>query len=68
MAYKKNKLFDIDTSSKQSSNINQAYFHFMVVRFLFAAKRAQQDIQVVVAFLYIRVSQPTKQVYQNWGM
>lgn len=59
------KLFDVDTMSKQSSVVDRDYFHQMVARLLFVAKRAQPDIQVAVAFLCTRVSQLTQQYYQE---
>ena len=41
-----NKLFDVDTKSAKLSIHDQDYFHWMVVRLLFVAKRARPDIQV----------------------
>ena len=46
------KLFNVDTTSTKLNVHDQDYFHQMVARLLFVAKRAQPDIQVAVAFLY----------------
>ena len=60
-----NKLFDMDIPSKKLSAIDQDYFHHMIARILFAAKRTCLDIQVTVTFLYTKVSEPTIQDYQK---
>ena len=54
------KLFDVDATSTKLSEHDQEYFHRMVARLLFVAKRARPDIQVAVAFLCTRVSSPTQ--------
>ena len=45
------KLFDVDVTSTNLHEHDQDYFHRMVARLLFVAKRTQPDIQVAVAFL-----------------
>ena len=45
------KLFEVDKGSPKLSLIDQDYFHRMVARLLFVAKRARPDLQVAVAFL-----------------
>ena len=59
------KLFDVDVTSTKLNVRDQDYFHWMVARLLFVAKRAQPDIQVAVAFLCTRVSSPSQQDYNK---
>ena len=57
------KLFEIDEESEELDAEGAGFFHRMVARFFFIAKRTRPDIQLAVAFLCTRVKQPTQSDY-----
>ena len=59
------KQFDVDVTSTKPNVSDQDYFHWMVKRLLFVAKRACPDIQVAVAFLCTQVSDLSQQDYKK---
>ena len=54
----------VETSEKLSAN-KADYFHRIVVRLLFASKRARPDLQVAVAYLCTRVKFPNEADYDK---
>ena len=59
----RSNLFSVHETSPRLSPVEADKFHSMMARLLFAAKRAQPDIQVVVAYLCTRVREPTEYNY-----
>ena len=59
----RSKLFTVHKTSPRLGTTQDDFFHSMTARLLFAAKRAQPDIQVAVAYLCTRVREPTKDDY-----
>ena len=60
-------LFHVDEDSPNLDDKTADFFHRMVARFLYAAKRARPDIQVAVAFLCKRVKCPNQGDWKNLG-
>ena len=59
----RSKLFTIHKTSPRLGTAKANFFHSMMARLLFAAKQAQPDIQVAVAYLCTRLRKPTKDDY-----
>ena len=60
-------LFHVDEESPDLDDETADFFHRMVARFLYAAKRARPDIQVAVAFLCKRVKCPNQGDWKKLG-
>ena len=59
----RSKLFSVHESSLTLNRVEADEFHSMTARLLFAAKRAQPDIQVAVAYVCTRVREQMKDDY-----
>jgi hypothetical protein len=54
-------LFFIDERSEDLSNDDKTYFHSMVAKILYLAKRTRPDLLTTVSFLASRVKSPTRE-------
>ena len=61
------KLFHVDETSPLLNTEKAELFHQLVAHLLFASKRVRPDIQVAVAFLCMRVKNPTEEDYKKLG-
>ena len=61
----KSKLFTVHDTSPRLGYQQAAFFHCMTARLVYAAERAQPDIQVAVAYLCTRVREPTEDDYMK---
>ena len=59
------KLFNVEEESEDLNAEDAEYFHRLVARFLFVAKRTRPDIQVAVGYLCTRVKNPNKSDYEK---
>ena len=59
----RSKLFSVYKTPPRLGTVQANFFHSMTTRLLFPAKRARQDIQVAVVYLYTRVREPTENEY-----
>ena len=51
-------LFDVNTDQKKLDTNKKTTFHRLVAKLLFVSKRGRPDIQVAIAFLTTRVTNP----------
>ena len=56
-----NKLFNVQPDSKLLDEDNKGYFHSMVARLLYLAKRTRLEILTSVSWLSSRVQSPTEE-------
>ena len=57
-------LFNVNPNQKKLENDKKTIFHRLVAKLLFESKRGRSNIQVAIAFLTTRVTDPDK---DNWG-
>ena len=51
-------LFDVNKKQEKLDNAKKQLFHTYVAKLLFVSKRGRPDIQVAIAFLSTRVTEP----------